>query len=150
MVKDRWAWLEGIRPQALEDAIASEMAKVIASELGNWLAGGAPQVELTDPRLASLFAQPPSSIDLREGFTLARFELHHDLDALRLARPSPTADLVRLYLTETLYTLSERTQHRLKRRHLIASLDQAEKLLPATRSGPAPPSGGSSPPPRRG
>ena len=130
----RWEWLEGIRPQALEDAIASEMAKVIASELRGWLAGTPPQVELSDPRLAAQIAAPPSAADLQEGFALARLELHHDLDALRLARPEPAADIVRLYLTETLYTLSERTEHRLKRRHLIDSLTQAAMLLGVTHS----------------
>jgi hypothetical protein len=139
----RWAWLEALRPQALEEVIASEMAKVIASELRDW----PPQIEWTDAasstRFAAVLDTPPSAADLREGFALARLELQHDLDALRFARPSLATDLVRLYLTETLYSLAERTHNRIKRHHLRIALDRAEQLLATIRSGLVLPSGGS-------
>ncbi len=129
MPDSRWAWLEGLRPQALEDAIAAEAAKMIASELRAW----PPKIEWTDPALAARFAPvlatPPSTADLHEGFALARLELQHDLDALRFARPSLAIDLIRLYLTETLYALAERTQNRLKRRHLLLALDRAQLII---------------------
>ena len=77
----------------------------------------------------------PARNPLRRARLAARLELRDLETRTRISpRPNPATDLIRLYLTETLYTLAERTNGRLKRRHLMFALDRAEQLINAAAS----------------
>ncbi len=141
----RWDFLEGVTPVTAADAIVTGMARVIADELSRW----PPRLDFTDEassrKFAPLYAPgapPASEPAVREGFRLARWELAHELaaidDHLRndgVARAARTpherlaVELLWKLLPELLYELAERTENRLTRRHLIATLDLAEKRL---------------------
>lgn len=142
----RWDFLEGVRPQTAADAVAAEAAKVLADELRRWPPAA---VEWTDSatreRFAPLYAEGaprPAQGAYTEAFRLARWELEHDVEAIdfyqrndHAARALATAhdrlalELLWKLLTEWMYELAERTENRLKRRHLLACLDEAERRL---------------------
>lgn len=141
----RWDFLEGVRPVAAADVIVTEMAKVIAEEITRW----PPRVEWTDAASAAKFAPlykpgtpSPGEAAVREGFRLARWELLHELDAIdyhlrndqnalgaRSVHDRLAVELLWKLLPELLYELTERTENRLKRAHLMACLEQAERRL---------------------
>jgi hypothetical protein len=141
----RWEFLEGVKPVTPADTIVVEMAKVIAREIEGW----PPQIEWVEAssgaRFAPLYAPRaarPSDAAIREGFRLARWELLHELEAIDFyLRNDQAAQVARTridrlglellwkLLPEMLYELAERTENRLKRKHLVACLDLAERRL---------------------
>ena len=136
----RWDFLEGVKAMGAAEAIAGELSKLLAEELARWPL----DMEWADAAQAARFAPleapgapRPSNEALRQGFMLARLELLREEDALDYALRNHTleralpdaadrlaAELVWRWMTETLYELSERTEGRVKRRHLVSCLEQ--------------------------
>ena len=145
----RWDFLEGVTAVEAAEAVAGEYAKVLVEELRAWPL----RVEWSDPALARRFAplyaagellspRQPSEAAVREGFRLARWDLLHEQAAIddylrndHGGRACPDAydrlslELVWRWLVEALLELGERTEGRLKRRHLLDCLDRAERML---------------------
>jgi hypothetical protein len=140
----RWDFVEELRLLSTAEAIAGELAKQLAGDLERW----PPEVEWSDERerarfapLYALGAARPSRIAFAEGFRLARWELEHEVEAIddywRNGRDAVAGgDLDRLavrllwrYLTEAALTVAEATQGRVKRRHLLDCLEQAERRV---------------------
>ena len=147
----RWEFLEGVKVVEAAEAVAVELAKVLVEELRAW----PPRVEWTDPDQAARFAPlyspgqlllpRPSVSALREGFRLARWDLERQQAAIddywrndRARQVCPddrdrlALELVWRWLVEAALELAERTEGRVKRRHLIECLDRAERLLLAS------------------
>jgi len=141
---DRWAWLEGIRPTSLEDALAHEAARVLADEVLDW----PPRIAWEDARaeaeLAPLFddATRPSLAAIALGFKLARWELERELEAIDHAlrndvfareladeRERLAARFLWRYLPEWLFELKDRAGPRITRAHLLDALGQAEARI---------------------
>jgi hypothetical protein len=129
----RWDFLEGVKAVGGPEAVALELAKVLAEELRAWPL----RLEWTDPtqavRFAAVLADRPTESALRDGFRLARWDLLHETDAIdqhvKSVGLAPAVELVWRWLVEATLELAEKTEGRVKRTHLVACLDRAERLL---------------------
>jgi hypothetical protein len=135
----RGDWLEGIKRQTLAEAITLEAARQLADEVLAW----PPAVEWQDARVRAEFAglgPAPELAAITMGFTLARWELERELEAIdhamrndRLGRLGPEGALAARFLwrwlPEWLLELKERCTGRLTRGELVSCLDLAERRI---------------------
>jgi hypothetical protein len=146
--ENRWEWIEGLKPQTPAEALATQYAKILATELEAW----PPQVDWQDSaqqrHYAPLYAAGaprPSVAALEAGFSRLRLELEHDVEALdhdarnhglesELADPLEqlAARFVWLYASESFAELFERTESRFKRRHALITVDLVQRRFRAS------------------
>jgi hypothetical protein len=147
MKRDRWAWLEGVRPISAAEAIARELAKLLRDELASWPPRLDLESEAGGQKFAPLYAPGaprPSRAALAEGFRLARWDLAREHEAIAhylrnglleraVAGPPDAlaAELVWRYVLEACLETIERTDGRVRRAHLLPALDDAYRALSA-------------------
>ncbi len=140
---DRWTKILESKPIPLLEHLIEEMAKILAADFESW----PPPIEELDPISGQAFQplfQPayprPARAVYREAFAIAKLELRREVEAvsdyLRNKRYveaglSEADKLAMLFLcrwlTEQLLSLSEATEGRLKRTHLVDLLERVER-----------------------
>ncbi|MFO0598542.1 MAG: hypothetical protein U0228_24765 [Myxococcaceae bacterium] len=143
MQPSKWDLVLEQKPIPIQEHLLEEVSKLFAADLRAW----PPKLDELDPQtgahLAQLLAEAPLRPDPRlyvEAFVLARFDLGREVEAfddhLRnhrwlatglAAKDKPMLLFLARFLTEQLLALSEHTQGRLKRTHLLDVLARTER-----------------------
>ena len=142
-IPDGWERLLAQRPVPLVDYLLTEIAQLLAKDLGTW----PPPIGELDSRVGDRFrpiasgerARPPDQL-YEEGFRLARWELLRDFEACddymrnqrwmqRGLASSHKLELLFLsrWIVERLLSVREETQSRISRRQLVDCLDLAQR-----------------------
>ena len=125
------------------EAVADEFAKVVVEELAAW----PPRVEWSQPAEAARFAplyapgellvRGPGKEAIQAAFRLARWDLLRHTEAIdefwrtdrSSARDRLVIELAWRWLVEAALEVSERTDGRVGRAHLVEGLERAERML---------------------
>ncbi len=82
---DRWAWLEGLKPESAISVAVKHMARLIADELLLWPPRVAPTESYFQSRFVEILepgAARPSRRAFEEAITCARWELAREFEAI--------------------------------------------------------------------
>lgn len=141
----RWDHLFDQKPIPLFDHLIEEVSKLLAKDLGQW----PPPIQEFDPEAGARFAEllspdyvKPVPAAYQEAFKLARWNLTHELDAYddyirnhrwaeRGLPPTARSELLFLsrWIEEQMHGLSEATDGRVKRKHMLEILERVERRL---------------------
>jgi len=145
MAKDRWEWLEGLKPESPIDVAVKYVAAITANSLAAW----PPVVKIAEGPNGSRFAdilesgaERPSLAAYEEAIKRARWELRRDYEALdfyarnnHIANACPAerdqvaSEFIQHYILESFFSLMEETEYRVKRKDVIPGLDMIERRL---------------------
>lgn len=145
MVKDRWEWLEGLKPESPIDVAVKYVASMAADALAAW----PPDIRSVEGQNGSRFrdvlepgAERPALAAYEEAIKRARWELLRDYDAIdfyarnnHIAQACPSerdqlaSEFIQHYVLESFFVLMEKTEYRVKRKDVLPGLDMVEKRI---------------------
>tara|TARA_R110002073_G_scaffold64712_1_gene161855 strand:- start:33157 stop:33642 length:486 start_codon:yes stop_codon:yes gene_type:complete len=145
MAKDRWEWLEGLKPESPIEVAVKYVAAMTADALAAW----PPTVRSAEGQSGGRFqdlleygAARPSLTAYEEAIKRARWELLRDYDAIDfyarnnhladacpLERDQLASEFIQHYVLESFFVLMEKTEYRVKRKDVLPGLDMVEKRV---------------------
>ncbi len=144
-MKDRWEWLEGLKPESPIEVAVKYVASMTADALASWPPAVRMAQDHSERRFGDLLergAKRPSLPAFEEAIKRARWELQRDYDAIdfyarnnHVAEACPAerdqvaSEFIEHYILESFFTLMEKTEYRVKRKDVLVGLDMVERRI---------------------